>query len=684
MKYEQVEDKMPPDVKRMIKEESWWAAWIQEEDDLAPFLTQRPLLAELNKQLTTDEQRTLRLIVSAFGCLPFTGEALEKQAAWAACGAQTRLGLIGLRRLGVIVTFRKSWGEQLFLLPEDTFAIWQELLFPVVKFPGGREEAPGEELEWHELVQDESQRAVAANPRGLAQMMLHVLTACAQQPAMPLSAKGTLHKKQVHKLSEPLRLPPAILTAAGLSYAFRDVYDEPVALLLDLATRSGFFKISGLNEALRLHKPSVEAWLQGDYKWQQETLYALWCDMMTPAPAWLQHAIACMERARSGAWYKVEQLLMQVRACLSFAGGHAEAELLEDELCTAWLQPLMAFRFIDVSKDTEGQLWFRWLIEPRKTLNPDEPAVVESQERPGSMYVQPDFELLLPPDVGLYTEWEVASFADLLQSDYVRSYRMTKNSFRRALASGKTAEQIAETLAAHASHEVPQGVLRTLVEWAEQANKVALEDVTLLRCASEADAEALLRSSRCAPYLADRVGPAAFIIAKADAGPLAKCLEAMGYAPHFKGAKRAESPEAGAEHLLAADFPVQPLCYSRDSARIYEMEPSLPRQEDLYPDLQDIPPSWIKEFRNYHASTRKDMIRKAIEWKSVLQLRKEGQDRFIIPRMLREEKTVWHLEGLEQDREISVPGEDWQEMKLILPGINDAFQREKEETLENL
>ena len=78
------------------------------------------------------------------------------------------------------------------------------------------------------------------------------------------------------------------------------------------------------------------------------------------------------------------------------------------------------------------------------------------------------------------------------------------------------------------------------------------------------------------------------------------------------------------------------------------------------------------------------MIRKAIEWKSVLQLRKEGRDCFIIPRNLREERTGWMLEGWEEYQEIAWPSDDWKEMKLILPGINDGRAREKEETLREL
>jgi hypothetical protein len=93
--------------------------------------------------------------------------------------------------------------------------------------------------------------------------------------------------------------------------------------------------------------------------------------------------------------------------------------------------------------------------------------------------------------------------------------------------------------------------------------------------------------------------------------------------------------------------------------------------DPMYPHLQDIPPLWLKEFREYHGSTRKDMIRKAIEWKSYLKLRKEGIERQIMPQSLREDNNGWMLLGMENAQDILLRSEDWNEMKLILPGIND-------------
>jgi hypothetical protein len=65
------------------------------------------------------------------------------------------------------------------------------------------------------------------------------------------------------------------------------------------------------------------------------------------------------------------------------------------------------------------------------------------------------------------------------------------------------------------------------------------------------------------------------------------------------------------------------------------------------------------------------MIRKAIEWKSYLKLRKEGIERQIMPQSLREDNNGWMLLGMENAQDILLRSEDWNEMKLILPGIND-------------
>ncbi|WP_171686082.1 helicase-associated domain-containing protein [Paenibacillus planticolens] len=669
MRYETVVHRMPEDLKKLISSQTWCASYMKDGVSLSDLLTDRKYLIRLLSHLSVDEKNTLRLILAAFGCESFTREALEKQAGLRMAGAQVAIGLLGLRRTGVIAAFRKAWGEQLFVLPEDAFASWQELLFPSVQLATVEDESALALLPAGAIhVSGDEQDAAPVHPRGLAQQLFHFLAACSQQLSLPLTNKGTLHKKQLAKLTQHISLPNDLLRSSGITYAFRDQYDDGTVLMLELAIRMGF--LTGNGEQLFFKKKACMNWLEGAYERQQAQLYSVWRQLLLPAPVWLQHGITWMEKTEAGQWYGIDDILRGILACCSRGAQANEAESLRQAFLNSWILPLSLFRFVELAADANGGVWFRWLFSPggEDEFGASRASSVESQAKAPSFYVQPDFEILLLPDAGLRTEWDIAAFADLQQTDHVRTYCLTKESFYRAWEQGQSSEEIIRILQEKAYYEVPEPVIQTMRQWGEQAGKVHIEEVTLLRCRSNEIADALLRNEKCQPFLKERVGGADFIVPKDQLSQLAKCLENMGYNPK-SSRKEADDPAAESDNFLGNQ--TQGLCYSRDSIQLYEMDSELPEQGDLYPDMESIPVSWLQDFRSYHGSTRKDMIRKAIEWKSCLQLRKEGQSRVIIPRILREERSGWILEGLEEHKEIALSGDDWEEMKLILPGIND-------------
>lgn len=690
MKCEQVERKMPQTLKDRIVSHLRLPESHGQCESLTELLTDPTNLANLYKKLSGDELQTLRLILASFGCLSFTEEKLQKEATQHMAGAQVRYGLMGLRRYGIIIAFRKSWGDQLFVLPEDAFAGWQWLLFPSRLSHRGDHESELEPVEIGDLSEYGNSHIngddCAVSPRGLAQQLFHFLVSCSRQSVFPFTNKGTLYKKQVLKLTEHVRLPHNVITMSGLTYAFTDVYNEPSALMLEMALRMGFLSTNEAKDGYALDHLSIQSWLEGSYTHQQAQLYRIWRQALIPAPVWLEHAIAIMETEVIGHWANLDELFQAIRLRCSVPSTarhieDEEATSLRQTLMRTWITPLLAFGFIEVGKGEQERLWFRWLIMPREMLGVDVEHA-DANDTAASIYVQPDFELLLPPDVSLLTEWQVAAFADLQNSDLVRTYRLTKESFGRALDEGMQGGDVLRVLQANTCYELPAGVVITLQQWDEQKDKLSLSEVTLLRCQSADIAEALLRNEKCRPFLGERIGETNFIVAQDVVKRLTKCLETMGFHPNKRLApKPSAAPVARAASVV--NIPTG-LCYSRDTIQLYEIDPQLPQQDDLYPDMQQIPSSWIKELRDYHASTRKDMIRKAIEWKSVLQLRKEGRDCFIIPRRVREERTGWLVEGWEDYQEISWSGDDWNEMKLILPGINDGRVREKEETLREL
>ena len=119
---------------------------------------------------------------------------------------------------------------------------------------------------------------------------------------------------------------------------------------------------------------------------------------------------------------------------------------LHNSIMNTWMVPLSVFRFIELGTDQDDHLWFRWLITPIQEALHNKDDELRSSEMNvkvhPSLYVQPDFEMLLPPDVSLRTEWDIAAFADLQTTDLVRTYRITKESFYRACEKGMSSEEM--------------------------------------------------------------------------------------------------------------------------------------------------------------------------------------------------------------------------------------------------
>jgi hypothetical protein len=113
---------------------------------------------------------------------------------------------------------------------------------------------------------------------------------------------------------------------------------------------------------------------------------------------------------------------------------------------------------------------------------------------------------------------------------------------------------------------------------------------------------------------------------------------------------------------------------STDPLADYELEPELPERRFILPELvKEVPAVWWKDYRAYHASTRKEMIRKAIEWQSYVKLRMNGQDVTVRPKRLLEECDGWSLIGVPSGGGESRFAEGaWREMMLVVPGLNDV------------
>lgn len=663
--------------------------WTGSAPDLAGLLRSEDAVRPMGDSLYELERKTLDLIVRRFGREPFDFAKLEKAERKNWSGAALKVGLIRLCRRGIIFELRRKWGETDYALPEDCFPLWQKLLLPIA---ADKAVYAGEEAASDSLYRP-----------GIAVHMLSVLAYIAKED-VTVTQKGGTHKRHAGRLAalvpvrdeeiKPAEGAPAIVKA--------DFGSAAVDFLCEAAIRLGL--LAKGSERLTVKPARLAQWFSLPEAEMNARLYVLWKTANGSPDVWLQHAVCFAEQMPEGSWISIRRIVEQLRdagvGATEVKSGGNSRETDQAERLLSWVAPLAAWGWAETGSAEDGSTLFRWIRKPLPLgTDKDLPDVgfngtQAASDNPtgggGRLFVQPDFELIVPPDCSYRARWELEMIAERVRHEHIAVYRMTRETVVRALDHGRTANGILQFLEAHAKYEVPDNIRAAIAQWGEQQSQLRVETVTVLRFRDKATAGTVLRNDRIAPLLAEALGPAAWVVRADKAAELRALLERSGYSPG--GIKRgadeegasfplldeaAQQPgppvEAGGAELMPTDGGVtaKGLIYSKAAVQYYDRECNFPLIEDVYPGLQEVPPMWLKDCRTYHVSTRKQMVQKALDWKACLRLRKAGADTLFIPLRLDGIRDDWAVTGFEQTNEVRLQPDQWEEMQLILPGIND-------------
>lgn len=653
-------ERMPEFLLREMENSELYAPRIKEGFSLHETLTSPEMLAYIYGKMVSIEKRVLELAIMQMGCNPFDWSLLEKRAARTFSGAELRAGLIRLRQKGIVFTLRKSWGELIYVIPGDTFSLWQTLLM----------QPP---LEYAEAYTAGVELTHPAK-RGLAHDLFHFLAYIAKN-GLPFTQKGTIHKRHLQKLQEDLAMESGDFEGLDLRYSGHDTLPASLAVIVDIALRLGL--IDPNLEGMKLNPDRISRWLQQRPQVVHRTLYKLWFQIHTPSAVWMQHAAAWMERFPAGQWFDLWPVLQYL--CTVNTGAAEEQDMVSDWLMREWLVPLAACGWIELGlacENSSSSCIFRWVID----VTSSDHNLDLGEE---TFFVQPDFEIIVPPHVGFAVRWELECMADHRQTNQVSRYQISQESFLNGLEQGRSPSEAISFLQRHAKYGLPENVSAMLQQWGAQYGKVHFEEVMLLRCRDEGTAREIASHPQLSMPITASLGNTDFIVRSDDIHELMTLLEKFGYFPK----KHMESP--GTTSLFPHLIPLEELIsqagagkdkrsppssgfvYSRFSAHVYEMETKLPKLEEIYPNLHEVPSIWHKDYRSYHASTRREIIQQAIEWKTCLKLNKAGIEIRFNPLEVQENNSFWNVIGWESSGEVILSPEDWEEMQLILPGIND-------------
>lgn len=548
-------------------------------------------------KLALVEQKVLGAIFHKHAGQPFSSLLPREQ--WAIEGlsvAEAKSSFANLRQQRWIESVHKSWGERLFYIPASlmetlTIAYTQRVGLTV------------EQMTMHAHVLQEGKPDIAAE-------LLHLIAWIGRE-GLPLTGKGIIHKKTVQKLSAITVLSSTDFDGLGIRYEHSDLYPIHVAILLDLLLSLNL--VQKEDGRIRIVDHQLQQWLKLSWGQMYREVYQACVDRYgntEPALQHFRHQLAVLAPGKN-VWCRTVN------------------STLEPQI-RGWLYALAGWGYGDVGEDQSGAMAFRWLIEPQSLLNLRKEAVGEAESC--GFYMQPDFEMLVPPEAGPDVIWMLEQCAERVTRDRISIYRMTRERIILAIAKGHALHEVMEFLDQYALTGVPENVRIALADWGKEADAASV--------AVERNMEVMEAST----------GPTEN--QKLFEKDVLSGVYSSFYTPGNQG---------------LVDVPALLHGMERDHAVIEKTVSLL--------GVEEIPETWYREWRRYHSSTARQIAAKAIEWQTKLGIQQDDCTQYLIPHQVegREEWTLsgWCiLDSSERTSEIewrTFSPSEWDTMRLILP-----------------
>lgn len=627
-----------------------------------------PNIAMTPCHLPTMERNVLHRIWLAFAGQVFDEEKLFAQSMLPFSGAEVMTAFLGLRQKGWICAVKKAWGERLYFIPTNRlYSVQAAFYTPSPKLA----DVPAVSLLFE------------AKP-GLALDVFNTLVYTAKNEGLPLTSKGTLHKKHIQKLNESEGLTSADVSAIGLEYAHSDVYPPLVAVLLDLMLSLGLlFKES---HAFVLKKDALQEWLHLTMEEMNRLLFQSVMERYGRNNPGSQHfrQVLCHEAFKEDIWYDVNQLLDEMLA-EGMLKTEDRSSLYEEGV--AWIRFLAGAGWADVGTANKEDCFFRWKVSAAELLQDVSPATALSAS--SHLFIQPDYEVLVPPDTPFTVRWSLALCSDRVSVGHMSVYRLTKDSVALAADLGMRPDQVTEFITEQALAGVPDNVAAALAQWGREVGRTFFAELTVLQCESADEGDQIAAHPKLTEWI-HRLGPLHFAVRTDRVSDIRKVLNIAGLPPKrqvggfeqvFGSLQseevRSEQDDQSGRRYFEGDFNhflYPSLVYSGRNEHYYELDLDVPNKESLFPDLAKVPVMWTRDWRTYHGTTAKQIMEQALDWKMRLELGINNTRIEFIP--LRLFRNPWRVSGALFSPDVTEPemvelsDGDWQEMRLVIPDLS--------------
>ncbi|QYR23683.1 helicase-associated domain-containing protein [Paenibacillus sp. sptzw28] len=225
-----------------------------------------------------------------------------------------------------------------------------------------------------------------------------------------------------------------------------------------------------------------------------------------------------------------------------------------------------------------------------------------------NIHISPDGEIMLSAYAPASVLWTLELIGERKRSDFISVYRITERSSAKALELGFSGVDVIAFLEGASGRRLPETVRYAISGWMEKPAAVKLVRTAVPRTISAG----LRQSAEAAGLFAD---PCSF--------------------------------------------------------HAFELLTEVPSVRSLFSGLDEVPAMWIKQLRTYHPTTRRELLERALGWRTSVKLKREGKVQPFVPERITDEGSQWTVIGsiYENGKPASVQltPDMWQEMMLVIP-----------------
>ncbi|MCY0901192.1 MAG: helicase-associated domain-containing protein [Firmicutes bacterium] len=322
-------------------------------------------------------------------------------------------------------------------------------------------------------------------------------------------------------------LPGHVGWRFGYGRRFHD-YPDRFALIVDHLYAAGLIVESA--QQLMVDEERATHYLQIGEEERAELLFRFWLRSYRAAIPTLPRLAARIAQLTAGQWVHGDSLTEIVEPDV----GDYFYECAQEVLRLRILQMLVVTGSLMLGQSAGDR--FLYKLSPRGErwlCGREMEALAQASVQPPDIQrlaiIQPTFEILVPSVADGMFGWDLQALADLVQSEPMRTYVLTRHSLYRGLQAGWTQAKIVEFLHKISAYEVPGSVERTVIGWCEEYGRVAVDVCCVVRCKDAATATEVRAIAPLAGRLREGSGDECLLFSPQDHDLVVATLERLGY-----------------------------------------------------------------------------------------------------------------------------------------------------------